>query len=337
MRINRKSILTALAAVSPGLSQKEIIEQSASFVFRNGRVITFNDEVACSIECDIGVEGAVVAAPLMALLQKLEEEELDIEQAENELRVKTGRRKAGIRMDQEVSLPVEGIEDPSEWTALPEGFLDAIGIAQQCASSNESEFVLTCVHLHPKWVEACDQFQIARYPIKTGLKESTLIRRSSLKSVMGMDVVEYSQTENWLHFRNPAGLQLSCRRYSQKYPPLDEFLNVEGVETTLPKGLEAAVDKANIFSALAEEGNLITIAIRRGKIKLTGCGSHGWYSEVQKIESYDGDDMQFAIAPNLLVEITKRSSKCELAEGRLKIKTDRWIYVSCTSLVKNDI
>jgi hypothetical protein len=155
-------------------------------------------------------------------------------------------------MDQEVSLPVEGIEDPKEWIKLPEGFLDAVGIAQQCASTNESEFVLTCVHLHPKWIEACDQFQIVRYPIKTGLKESTLIRRSSLKSVVGMDVVELSQTENWLHFRNPSGLLISCRRYSQTYPILDAFLDVKGAETTLPKGLESAIDKAQIFSSLAD-------------------------------------------------------------------------------------
>ena len=32
------------------------------------QVITFNDEIACSMECDIGVEGAVAAKPLLELL-----------------------------------------------------------------------------------------------------------------------------------------------------------------------------------------------------------------------------------------------------------------------------
>ena len=57
--INRELFLEQLESVQPGLSTREIIEQSSCYVFRGGEVITFNDEIACSQKCDIGIEGAV--------------------------------------------------------------------------------------------------------------------------------------------------------------------------------------------------------------------------------------------------------------------------------------
>ena len=44
LRVNRQLLLDALMSVTPGLTQKELIEQSSCVVFRNGQVYTFNDE-----------------------------------------------------------------------------------------------------------------------------------------------------------------------------------------------------------------------------------------------------------------------------------------------------
>jgi len=321
--------------VMPGLSQKEIIEQSSSFVFRDGRVITFNDEVACSVDCCLKIEGAAVAQPLIALLQKLTEDELDVSMTTGEgdgkeLLIRTGKKKSGIRMDQQVLLPIEGVEIPKKWKTLPGNFSEAIRIVQQCASGDESMFVLTCVHLHPEYVEACDQFQAARYPIVLGLTDSTLVRRSALKSVMGMDVTEIAQTENWLHFRNPTGLTLSCRRYVETYPALEKFLVVEGGhKTMLPGGLDGIVEKASIFTS-NDDYNLVTVELRKGGMRLSGRGPNGWYSEIMEVK-YAGDELRFAVAAKLLLEISKRAKRCLVAPGRILVSTASWIYVSCTT------
>ena len=63
-----------LEAVSPGLATREAIEQSSCFVFKDGRVMTFNDEVACSIDCELGFDGAVAAKPLRSAVWALEAE-----------------------------------------------------------------------------------------------------------------------------------------------------------------------------------------------------------------------------------------------------------------------
>jgi hypothetical protein len=287
VKINRKELLTALESVTPGLSSKEIIEQSASFVFHDGRAITFNDEVAASVACDLGIEGAVTAEPLLALLRKLEEDELEVEAKEGQFTVKGNRRRAGIRMEAQVTLPIDVIEKPGKWTKLPEKFVEAVGIVGQCASHDDSQFILTCVHLHPEWVEACDNLQVCRYPVKTGFSKPLLVRRSALKSVADAGVVEFSECENWIHFRNVGKVVLSCRRYAEQYPDLGKLLMVKGTKTGLPKDLGDAVDKAVIFSARTDNENQVTVELRPGKVKVVGEGTEGWYREVKDVD-YQG-------------------------------------------------
>ena len=59
--MNREDILEALEIVKPGLASKEHIEQSTCFAFKNGKVMTFNDEISVShpVEGLDGLEGAI--------------------------------------------------------------------------------------------------------------------------------------------------------------------------------------------------------------------------------------------------------------------------------------
>ena len=78
LKINREELLQQLESVVPGLSVKEIIEQSKCFVFKDKKVMTYNDEVACTQDSCLDIEGAVEAMPLISLLRKLKEEEIDL-------------------------------------------------------------------------------------------------------------------------------------------------------------------------------------------------------------------------------------------------------------------
>lgn len=332
MKVKREKLLCALETVSPGLSAKEIVEQSGCFVFRGGQVITFNDETAYSAKCKVGFEGAVLSAPLLALLRKLSEDDLEVTATEGEIRIRGQRREAGVRLEQEITLPVEGIEEATEWKPLPEGLLDAVNVVQSCASADESQFVLTCVHIHPEWVEACDNFQLARYPLDTGLSKPTLIRRTSLKGVVGMEFSEFSETDNWLHFRKADGLTVSCRRYMEQYPSLDGFLKAGGVVVAMPKGLDVAVAKAQVFCE-DKDAARVTVELRSRKARVSGMGANGWFRETLTAE-YDGEELQFVIDPRLLLEIIRRAEKIEVQPGKLSVSGGRFSYVTCTAKVE---
>jgi hypothetical protein len=333
MRVNRADLLQVLESVQPGLTVRDVIEQSSCFAFQNGSVHSFNDEIYCQRASPLNIEGAVQAVPLLNILRRLSEDELDIQLTDGELILRGKRRRAGIRTQAEVALPIEKVEQATDWKKLHEDFSDAIYVAQQCVGKDESNYAATCIHVHPKYVEACDDHQAVRYKLKTRVSEAALIRGASIKHIVSLDMTEFAETETWIHFRNPTGLILSCRRDLQAFDPLDDILKVEGEPLTLPKGLAEAAEKAEIFSSENPDENEVLVDIRPGRLKVKGQGVSGWYHEFKKLK-YSGEPLSFSIGPRLLVEIVKRYSECTITQTKLKVDTGKFVYV--VALGKNE-
>lgn len=335
-RVKREDLLQDLESVQAGLSTRDIIAQSSCFVFKDGEVFTYNDETACRKKCKLGITGAVPAAPFFAMLRKLGEEEIDLSVNDGVLRLMGKRRGAGIRMDTEIMLPIETVEKPKKWFPLHEDFIDAVQIVQECAGTDASKFYTTCLHLHSKWVEACDGSQVTRYKVKTGFVTPALVRREAIKNIISLGVTEFSETDTWMHFRNPSGLVLSCRRYVENYPDLAPLLEVtDAAPAVLPKGLGEAADKADVFSSENSEDNHVTVELRPGKLRIRGEGISGWYTEVKKMK-YNGPAHTFCISPKLLVELTERHNECVISSSRLKVDGGKFQYVTCLGKVGED-
>lgn len=327
MSISREQLLQEIESVRPGLSPKEIVEQSNCFVFRNGEVQSYNDEIACRHKCCLKVTGAVEAGPFLEILSKLHDDALTPIVKDGELRLSGKRGKTGLRLEQEILLGIENIEQPKKWTKLPAEFADAVMLTHSCASQDESQPSLGCIHIHPEWIEACDNLQIARYRMATGIKDPILVRSNSLKHIVGMDMTEWSRTETWLHFRNGSGLILSCRRYMEEYDDLDPLLKVKGTPTTLPKGLVEAAQRCNVFSSQNDRDEVL-VEMRPGKLRIKGQGVNGWYSEVKQLK-YSGKPLAFLIEPKLLIELVTRYNDCEVTADRLKVDGGKYLYITC--------
>jgi len=340
VRVSREELLKVLESLTPGLNTKESIEQSTCFVFDGQQAMTFNDEVACMRTSPLKITGAVKAKPLLDLLSKLPEDELDIDQVEDQLRVKGKGRRSGLRMETEARLPVHGVEVPTEddWMPLPTDFNNAVGICHPCASSEETEFVLTCICIDPDCLQATNRFQIARYPIEMGLSEQTLVRADSLKKVCGFDMTEFALTGSWIHFRNPAGLRLAARRHMEAYKDVSRFLVSDGMsEITLPANLREVTERANIFSSetMSSVGNKLLICLGPDRITIKGQGAIGFYEEIKQT-TYSGPPTEFLVAPRLLEAISEKSNTCRVGQGRLFIDTGKFVYVACTASVPTE-
>jgi hypothetical protein len=327
VRVDREKFLQDLESVQPGLSQKEIVEQSSCFIFKDGKVMTFNDEIACRRTTAVKMTGAVSAAPLISLLQKLTNEEIEIEPKESSLLVKAKNKRASIRMEKEILLPMDAIETPKEWKPLPEDFIEAIDLTQQCASEDASNFAICCIHITPKYLEATDNFQLTRYKIKTGVKENVLVKQNSIKHIVQLGMSEFCETESWMHFRNKqSGLYFTCRRWVEEFPDMTEFLQVEGDSLKIPKGIGDTVDKAEIFSSEDPDKNEVEVEIRPGKMRIKGKGQSGWYQEMKSLQ-YSGKPLVFHISPKLLVQVSNRANECFVSADRLKIDGGKFVYV----------
>ena len=328
MKLNREELLTKLKSVQAGIATREAIEQSSCFAFLKGEVVTYNEEIACRHKADVGFEGSVQAAPLLALLEKLPEDEITIATKKGILLVVGNKKEADVRMEKEVTLPIKVVDKPGKWRPLPEEFLEAIEVAAQCVGKDQSEFRSTCVHITPKFIEACDRYQLLRYPLKTKLDSPLLVRGSAIIQAIPLNVVEYSKTNEWIHFRNSDKLVFSCKSYdASEYADMSRHLKCKGRKTTLPKGIDEAIDRANVFSSDTAETNVITIELTKDKLKILGRGNSGRYRETRKVK-YNGKDISFAIAPTLMKEVVSRHTDCVVSKDRLTATTGKYTYVS---------
>jgi hypothetical protein len=330
-RVNREELIQTLESVQPGLSKKEFLEQSDCFIFRKGWVKTFNDEVYCSRPSglDESLTAAVAAEPLLNVLRHLESDaEVTVAMpTKAQLVVSGARGRSGIRAEGTVTLPYADVEKPGEWTKLPADFTDAVQAACRCAGKDESKPHLTCIHLHPDFVEAYDDIQACRWAIKTGFKKAALVRHQNLSQVVTLGLVSVSETASWVHFKARGNLTVSCRRYDADYPDLTKVFKPSGEKVTLPKGLAAACEGASIFS-VENESDLVLVHIKPGGVQVRGDGISGWYEEPRKLK-YSGGERSFLIPPQTLVDIVKRHNEVVLGDKLLHADAGNYVYISC--------
>jgi len=328
MKINREEFLNVLELVKAGLSPREFLEQSSCFAFQDGMVMTFNDEVACRMKVGIKVTGAVQAASLLAILGKLTDPELLVEENEKgELEFRGKKKRFGVTKDAEIFLPIDRVETPKHWHPLVKEFTEAVSRVQHCVSTDESRFLLTCIHIHPEHVEACDNMQIMRVKVKTGIKSSVLVRGTSLRHIVSLGMDEVAMTKCWIHFKSQSGLIFSCRRYTEDYPALDKVIEVDGHDIVIPKGLMEATDRAAIFAADKSGDPLVSVSLTTGVIRVRGEGLSGWYKESKKV-NYKGPALDFCIAPDLLKYISENYDDAVIGETKLKVVGGHWEYIT---------
>lgn len=324
MRIKRQELLAALAAVQPGLANKEIIEQTQSFIFLDGQVITYNDVVSVRHPLDLGFNGAVKADELYKLLRRHKSAEVDISKGENMVVVRTKTSQAEIVMDTEIRAPIEEVQVPlpedEEWGELPTNFKDALRFCSTTVSVDMTKQLLTCIHFRGKVAESTDGFRITQYKLETGIEAAFLVPGSAIKHILNYTLEGVIVRNGWLHLLTDKGAVFSCRTYADDYPDLNRFLDVQGDQFTLPEGMDEVVERAVIFTSAEEfeADQYITIAVQSGKMTISGKGSHGRFRE--KIKSdYKGDGFQFDIHPGFLKEAYTMLRTCEYTSTQLKL------------------
>jgi len=252
---------------------------------------------------------------------------------EEKMIISAKRKRAEITKQLEISSPIDTIEAPKKWVPIAEGFIEAVDLVKEVASSDQNTFVLTCIHITPELIEAADEFQVARVVLPTGMQGESLIRRDSLRHICALDLTKISETSRWLHFKNKEGLRISCRKANDlSYVPVNECLAIDGAtETPLPKSLGEMCDRAEVFSAEHPDENMVRVEFCSGRVKIRGKGVKGVYTETKKVR-YDGPKIAFHITPKLMSSLAARYDTCSLSAEKIRVGDDHFSYVSVLGL-----
>ena len=346
MKIKRSELLSKLEAATAGLSKSEILEQSNSFIFYKGEIITFNDEILVRQPYPIGFDAIILADDLLGLLSKISDEEIEITLEKSEIVIEGRRKKAGIKIDSDIRLPFDSIPKPDVKHKLDENISKMLQRAADACGKDETQPLILHIHATPDLIEACDNFQLFRFTGNTGFPGEMLIPSSSMKRLNKIIFTEVSIGKGWCHFGFNKGL-ISIRCSNDKYLDVGKALKMDSChEITLPIGLEEILERAMVMNeaggtkaAIQNRSILydaiVSIKIEKGRFKIESRKETGWYSEWRR-SKYDGEPLIFAAHPKLLMEILRQSREAKIddSKSRMKISTKDIQYVITLQTIK---
>lgn len=333
MKVKRGTLLETLEKVRPGLAGKtEVIEQSQSFVFLGDRVVSYNDEIAVSAPLTSGIEGAVKGDELVKLLSKAKDEVLELEAGTGELLVKGKNLRAGIAMEAEISLPLEEIKPPEDFTPVPECFTEALRFCMFSASTDRSKPKLNCLRVKGRHVLSCDNYRLTRYDMgdkaTKAFPDEVLIPVASVRELIGYKPEGYGISKGWIHFQTEGGVVFSCRVFEEDYPAVEQLLEVDGDSVEFPPNMKDMLTRAEIFAqGEASAESYIEVSIDGDKMLLTGRGDYGWLKEKARVKHGDGK-AKFTIHPQFLSDVLDLLRTVEIGGNRMKMEGDNFIHVA---------
>lgn len=310
-------------SVKSGLSSKELIQQSNCFIFQEGRVLTYNDEISVSTPFDADFTCAVPAAPLMSVLSKFKGDTVEMNVVDGELKLNCGKAKTGIKIHADITIPLGAVVPPETYHAANPDLPLALGMVAHSCGKDTSRYTLTCVHVSPSHVEACDGFQATRYSLKTeGL--DLLIPQTAAKHLSGLKISEVGTNNGWM-FCKSGELTFACRTYQEEYPSLDAFMNNKGEPITLPSVILSSLEGASCFADI--ENKAIKIEIKDGKVTVKAENDAGWFEEQSAEVEYTGEKT-ILINPLFLATLLKHGSNCELSDNALIMRNDCFSHIA---------
>ena len=331
--LDRIELLETLNKLKPGLAGKDVIEQATRFVFAEGLVWSYNDEIAVShpLPETIELEGAVPAEPLLKFLGRASHERVELNIEDNELRIKSGRSRVGIVLE-EIKLAVDQIPMPTDddWCNLPTGCVSALGIAALSASHNMESPILTCLKITEKSAQGCDRFRLTHVEWKPAeaWPGPFLIPSSVIKHLKLYDPEALALCGGWLHFINKDDVVFSCRTAEGDYPDVSKLLKMKGSSIEFPDALGEALDRAGVFAKAEfeqdEEVELETDGL--GTLVISAKGEEGWIKEeLQMLD--ECKPLKITLNPQILKQALSLGHKVTVGESALLIKGKNFKHV----------
>jgi hypothetical protein len=255
MDVDRNELIQALERIKPGIASKEFIEQSTHFVLSEGEVSSYNGDMSVSYPFAAGVECTVDSSLFFKLINRMEEDTLEMELEENLLKLTCGDITAELPViiESEVIQHINKIAEEQEnckWHSLPKDFIEALRLCRFSASKDQTLGTLTCVWVEGEDVLATDRLRISWYKMESPVEKNFYIDAHFVKEIMAFDnIIEYALSDSWAHFQVADGTIFSARLTKpEDLIDLREHIDSfeQDVRIAIPADLRPAIETASI-------------------------------------------------------------------------------------------
>lgn len=328
--MNRQEILNILKAVKPALANKEIIEQTTCFIFQRKTVYTYNDEVMISHPINLPIKGAVPAKELYDLLNSVEAENIKIKQDEREIVIEGegSKFKAGISLEEKITLPIKDIKLTDSWIRLSKCFCEGVQFCLFSTGTDYSNLVLTHIHVNKEYIESSDNFRLTRYSSRN--RTCMLIPITAAKELIKYSPTHYQKTKGWIHCKNKEGVVFSFRIHSSEYPNTSDILKMkDATDIRFPSSLLTSLINAESLCKEELSGDkFIKVSIKEKEMVIKSQGDVGWYKETFNLRrSYGKKKIEFEINSKSFRDILSHLKKATISKNKMKFEGDNFTHV----------
>ncbi len=344
MQVNKDDLIAVLTKLAPGLGKKEFGSQFSCFLFDGEFVLTFNETIAIIAKSPIDFVGAVYANELLTLLKKTKTETLDISEDAGTMLIKAGRSKSGIRFEKELRMPTQPMRNSyaeSTKMDIPAGLLPAMQRAKFCASGANVNLDFSGVYVADGHVVATNGYRLISVCV-AGMEDVLpfIIPADCVSSVVEFSPVKMAVSESWAYFANEAEDLIFCCRLlasNDKYSQVDNILQVDGTEITLPVDILPALEKTDIFvSGKTDFTAFVNLSFKKGRVVIRGEGEFGWHEDTVPLPGSTVAGLSFNTNPEFLRDILPVTNKAILGESTVLFEGDNFKHVFVRSAYATD-
>lgn len=342
--MNREELLHALKIVIPGVSKGEsLLTGTDSFIFRNGLIQTYNEHLSVTFPLDIGIEGAVKAAEMARVLEKMQGLEITIELRGKAIFVTDGFTELSMQLlDTAVSTHLTSLAlEDLDWDELPPDFMKALSLCLPSVSRNPAHDAMMGIRFEGEDVLACDNMRCSWCVVDASLPDFTLPGGAANELKKIPDLTGFSVSGSWVHFQNKDGVVFSSRLFAAEFPSaaLRNYFNFDGelIKYQFPAGLEKALERAEIMSFSQENGSpFVTLEEKKGKLVIRGERQYGTLSERIPLETDWPKGVSLDIDPRHLLHILSLTREFQVSGRNVYFQTEGHKHVISTIIPKDE-
>ncbi len=340
MEVNRLDLVDVLNLVRPGLSQKEIVEQSNHFIFNKDEVLAYNDELLISYPFDIDVQCTVDSSLFLKLLSKMTTETISLEVKKGILEVWNEKTNAQIPIVEEseifehIKTVTSGLGD-TKWHRLSEDFIEGLRLCAFSADTDRQRGTLTCVRVEGSDVMSGSKSRISWYQMDKEVDEDFYIEAALIQELSRYDdISSYTLSKAWAHFKSKGGVTFSARRVIplELLPFREPFKDFDtGVRISIPADLRGSIETVNLVNE-GEQGvdKLVTLMIDKDKITCKAETKKGAILQEVPFGKTPNIDKDFSlqIRPDFLIDVLEKATFMYVGERLVLFKRQAFQHIA---------
>jgi hypothetical protein len=333
MKIKTEKLKEALELVKPGLASKEILEQSTKVAFKDGELLTYNDETAVRYALEgLDINAVVSAKELYKFVSKVKTETIDITGTPESIEIKAGHAKIWLNFDAELRLPIEEMVFTDEWHKWPAELTSSLQFIAPVCSDDVGAPKFQCVHIRTDgMLEASDRISLVQISVDDiDFDNSILLPKYAVAVISKYNVEEFQINNGWIHMQTKEQAIVSCRIIEEDtFPDVSSLIKDSGTPIELPDMLDEMLEKAIIFVD-GVENFFVEITIADNQLHVFSSNSVGKFKEKEEV-NYNEEPIKFVCKPEFFRDMYMKTDKIKFdsigGEFVVRFIADNWQYM----------